>query len=236
LDSGKLQIDAPTAGNAQRDRSRPLAAAVMVSGHGRGTNLGAMIEACSNGRIGGRIAVVIGTRADSPALDRARAAEIPAIVISPRKYEGDDSGYATAILRILMRYEAELICLAGYMRKLPSEVLHRFAGRVMNVHAALLPLFGGQGMYGERVHASVLDSGMKVSGCTVHFVDEEYDTGPIIVQSAVSVLEDDTPETLGSRVLAAENAAYVQAVALFAEGRLRIDGNRVRVLPRGDEE
>jgi phosphoribosylglycinamide formyltransferase-1 len=106
-----------------------------------------------------------------------------------------------------------------------------YAGRVMNIHPALLPLFGGKGMYGEHVHRAVLESGVKVSGCTVHFVDEHYDTGPIIVQRCVPIEEEDTWETLAARVLAQEHQAYVQAVKLFAQGRLRIEGKRVRILP-----
>ena len=215
-------------------RTKPLAIAAIVSGQGRGSNLGALIDGCATGKIGCRIAVVIGTRADAPALERARTSGVPVSVISPRKYEEDDSGYGTAVLKVLYKYESELICLAGYMRKLPVAVVAEFAGRIMNIHPALLPFFGGKGMYGEHVHKAVLDSGMKVSGCTVHFVDEQYDTGPIVLQTAVPVEEEDTPATLGSRVLSEEHRAYVQAVQLFAEGRLRIEGRRVRVLPDGE--
>ncbi len=211
-------------------RTTPLAIAAIVSGQGRGSNLGALIEGCADGNIGCRIAVVIGTRADAPALERARDAGVPISVISPRKFEQDAAGYGTAILNILHKYEIELICLAGYMRKLPVAVVCEFAGRVMNIHPALLPFFGGKGMYGEHVHQAVLDSGMKVSGCTVHFVDEQYDTGPIILQTTVPVEEDDTPATLGKRVLREEHRAYVRAVQLFGEDRLRIEGRNVHVI------
>ena len=216
-------------------QSAPLSIAALVSGQGRGSNLGALIEGCAFGNIGCRIAVVVGTRADAPALERARNAGVAVTVISPRKYGDDDAGYASAILEVLHRHKVELICLAGYMLKLPLSVVSEFSGRVMNIHPALLPFFGGRGMYGEHVHQAVLDSGMKLSGCTVHFVDEQYDTGPIILQSAISVEEDDTPATLGHRVLAEEHRAYVRAVQLFAEGRLRIEGRRVRVLPDGEQ-
>jgi phosphoribosylglycinamide formyltransferase-1 len=208
----------------------PLQIAVLVSGQGRGTNLGALLDACRSGEIPGRIAVVIGTRADAPALERARIAGALVAVISPRKYEDDEPGYADALMRVLQRHHVQLLCLAGYMRKLPPSVVTDFRGRIMNIHAALLPLFGGQGMYGEHVHRAVLESGMKVSGCTVHFVDEQYDTGPIIVQTAVPVLEKDTPATLAARVLPEEHRAYVRAVKLFAEGRLQIEGPRVHIL------
>jgi formyltetrahydrofolate-dependent phosphoribosylglycinamide formyltransferase len=206
----------------------------MVSGQGRGSNVAALINACAHADIGCRVAVVIGTRSDAPALERAQASGIDIAVVSPRKYEGDDAGYGAALLRILRKRAIGLICLAGYMRKLPQPVLEDYGGRIMNIHPALLPFFGGQGMYGERVHQAVLESGMKVSGCTVHFVDEEYDTGPIILQSTVPVLDDDTAATLAQRVLAEEHAGYIRAVKLFADGRLRIEGRRVRVMPDGE--
>ena len=214
----------------------PLAIAAMVSGQGRGSNLGALLQGCASGEIAGRIAVVIGTRADAPALERARAAGVPVSVISPRKYEEDEAGYAAALLRVLQRHEVGLICLAGYMRRLPPSVVVAYAGCIMNVHPALLPLFGGRGMFGEHVHRAVLESGMKLSGVTVHLVDEQYDTGPIIVQSAVPVLEEDTPATLAARILPEEHRAYVRAVQLYAARRLRLEGHRVRVLPEQPQE
>ena len=211
------------------ERPGQLSIAVMVSGEGRGTNLAALLSACESGAIYGRIVVVIGTRADAPALLRAKTAGVATAVVSPRSYEGDDEAYGSTLLRHLDRHRAALICLAGYMRKLPLKVLERYNGRVMNVHAALLPSFGGKGMYGERVHQAVLDAGVKVTGCTVHFVDEEYDSGPIIVQKPVCVDEEDTAESLGARVLDAEHSAYVEAVQLFAQHRLCIQDHRVRV-------
>lgn len=208
-----------------------LSIACLVSGQGRGSNLGALLDACRAAQIAGDVSVVIGTRADAPALERARQAGSAACVISPRKYEEDEQGYADALLRVLSKHNVGLICLAGYMRKLPSSVIALYANRIMNVHPALLPLFGGHGMYGEHVHQAVLESGMKITGSTVHFVDEHYDSGPIIVQIPVEVHEDDTASTLAARVLPAEHAAYVRAVSLFAEGRLRVEGRRVVVVP-----
>lgn len=201
----------------------------MVSGHGRGTNLQAIIDACASGEIPASVAVVIGTRSDAPALDRARAAGIKTVVVAPKKYEGDDEAYGGALLRVLHASDVGLICLAGYMRILPMQVVETYRNRIMNVHPALLPLFGGKGMYGDNVHCAVIDSGMKVSGATVHFVDERYDAGPIIHQLAVPVLDDDTPESLAARVLVQEHCAYAQAIRWFAEGRLRVEGRRVRV-------
>ena len=186
-----------------------LRIAVMVGGHGRGSNLQAILDACADRRISGLVVVVIGTRSDAPALERARAAGVPVAVISPRKYEGDDEGYGAALLRVLSKYAVDLVCLAGYMRILPHCVVRAFNLRIMNIHPALLPLFGGRGMYGERVHQAVLDSGMKVSGCTVHLVDEEYDTGPIVAQTAVQVDDNDTPATLAARVVEEIGRAHV---------------------------
>src|SRR5262245_2472763 len=137
--------------------------AILVSGHGRGSNLQAILDACSAGDFPARVAVVIGTRADSPALERARSAGAHVVVISPKKYEGDDSAYGSALMRVLEKRHVDLICLAGYMRMLPSAVVQAYRNRILNIHPALLPFFGGKGMYGENVHQSVLDSGMKVS-------------------------------------------------------------------------
>ncbi len=203
--------------------------AVLVSGHSRGSNMQAIIDACQRGEIDGQVVLVIGTRSEAPALQRAQESGVRTRVISPRNLSEEE--YAQKLLHALEEAKVDLVCLAGYMRLLPAAVVQWYAGRVMNIHPALLPLFGGKGMYGERVHQAVLEAGMKVSGCTVHFVDEQYDTGPIIVQRCVPVEEEDTWETLAARVLVQEHQAYVQAVKLFAEGRLRIEGRRVRILP-----
>jgi formyltetrahydrofolate-dependent phosphoribosylglycinamide formyltransferase len=203
--------------------------AILVSGHGRGSNMAAIIDACQRGEIDGQVVLVIGTRREAPALQRAAEKGVCTRVISPRQLGEEE--YAQRLLHALGEAQVDLVCLAGYMRLLPVPVVRAYAGRVMNIHPALLPLFGGKGMYGEHVHQAVLESGVKVSGCTVHFVDEHYDTGPIIVQRCVPVEEDDTWETLAARVLVQEHQAYVQAVKLFAEGRLRIEGRRVRILP-----
>ena len=203
----------------------------MVSGHGRGSNMAAIIEACQSGEAPATVGLVLGTRRDAPALERAQQAGVETVVISPKRFEGDDSAYADAVLTALAQRKIDLVCLAGYMRILPGPVVAACRNRVMNIHPALLPLFGGPGMYGEHVHEAVLASGMKLSGCTVHIVDEQYDTGPIVVQLAVPVEEGDTPATLAARVLEAEHRAYPAAVRLFAQGRLRVEGRCVRVLP-----
>lgn len=139
--------------------------------------------------------------------------------------------YGKAILGVLAENKIDLLCLAGYMRILPSNVVRAYRWRIMNIHPALIPMFCGKGMYGEHVHRAALDYGVKVSGCTVHFVDEEYDTGPIILQKVVPVEEGDTPETLAARVLVQEHKAYPEAIQLFAEGRLSIEGRVVHIHP-----
>jgi len=214
--------------NAEPISRTPLRIAVLVSGHGRGSNLQSLMDACADGRIAGSVALVIGTRAGAPALDRASSAGVPTAVAAPKAF-ADSVQYGVELLRLLNGCGAGLVCLAGYMRLLPDAVVDAYHGRIMNVHPALLPLFGGRGMYGEHVHTAVIESGMKVSGCTVHFVDNEYDHGPIILQTAVPVAEDDTPEDLAARVLPEEHRTYARAVRLFAQGRLRIEGRRVRI-------
>lgn len=207
----------------------PLRIAVLVSGHGRGSNLQSLLDACADGRIAGSVVLVIGTRAGAPALDRAESAGVPTVVASPKAF-ADNIAYGDELLHLLAEHYIGLVCLAGYMRLLPDDVVHAYHGRIMNVHPALLPLFGGHGMYGEHVHQAVIESGMKVSGCTVHFVDNEYDHGPIIIQTAVPVHEGDTPEELAARILPEEHRAYARAVRLFAQNRLQIEGGRVHIL------
>ena len=201
--------------------------AILLSGrHGRGSNLQAIAAACADGQIDGQIVSVLGNFPDSPALARAASQGLPTLALRSR---ADEAAYSEALLSHLTDCRPDLICLAGYMRKLPDAVVSTYSGRILNIHAALLPAFGGQGMYGHHIHQAVLDYGAKVSGCTVHFVDGGYDTGPIVLQSCVPVEEGDTAETLAARVLVAEHAAYPRAVALFAAGRLTLEGRRVRV-------
>lgn len=185
----------------------------------------AIADACASGQIAGQVALVIGNFSDSPALARASEMGLPTLIFSS---QGEEA-YAQALLAALADAQIELVCLAGYMRKVPDTIVDQYAGRLMNIHAALLPSFGGKGMYGHHIHEAVLAYGAKVSGCTVHFVDEQYDTGPIICQSAVPVEENDTPETLAARVLTAEHETYPRAVALFADGRLSVEERRVRI-------
>ncbi len=205
-----------------------LRVGVLVSG--TGTNLQALIDACRAGEVPAEIAVVISNVPGAYALERARRAGIPAVVHDHRRFPTREA-FEQALRDSLLAHRVELVCLAGFLRILSPGFVRAFAGRIMNIHPALLPAFGGKGMYGDRVHRAVLASGARLSGCTVHFVTEVPDAGPIILQAAVPVLDDDTPETLASRVRREECRLYPEAVRLFAEGRLRIEGNRVRILP-----
>ena len=207
----------------------PIRVLILVGGHGRGSNMQAIIDACQSGQIHGRVAGVIGSVAGSPALDRAAAAGIPASVVPFTK--DDFAGYQSAVDAAIRSFSPDLVCLAGYLKRLSPDIVRELDGRIMNIHPALIPAFCGQGMYGERVHQAVFESGAKFSGCTVHFVDEGYDTGPIIMQAVVPVEDDDTPATLAARVLEQEHRIYPASAALFAEGRLRIEARRVRTLP-----
>ena len=169
---------------------------------------------------------------------RANAAGVPAVWLPtpvPHLNSGD-SGLTgpdpdLGLERLLKDHRIDLICLAGYMRKVGPRLLNSFPNRIMNIHPSLAPAFSGPGMYGPWVHRAVLEYGAKISGCTVQFIDEEYDSGPIIIQRAVPVEEDDTPERLAARILPFEHEAYVEAVRLFALGRLKVDERRVRILP-----
>ncbi|WP_309709481.1 phosphoribosylglycinamide formyltransferase [Armatimonas sp.] len=200
---------------------KPLRLAVFVGVRGRGSNLMAIHSATQDGRLSGEVALVIGTKPDAPALLRAQEAGIPVAVIAP----GDS--YEAQLLATLTKAHVNTIALAGYLRKLPEAVVEHFRNRIVNVHPALLPAFGGKGMYGHHVHEAVVAYGCKVSGCTVHFVDSEYDTGPIVLQRTVPVLDTDTPETLAARILPEEHAAYIEALQLLAEGRILLEGRRV---------
>jgi formyltetrahydrofolate-dependent phosphoribosylglycinamide formyltransferase len=209
---------------------RPIRIGILLSGKGRGSNMQALIDATRDGRIPGEVALVVSTSPGAPALERAATSGVATQLVPAPEYQNADELDA-ALAEAFERAEVDLICLAGYMRLLTPDFVRRFAGRMMNIHPGLLPAFGGKGYYGRRVHEAVLESGAKFTGITVHFVDNEYDHGPIILQRVVAVEEGDSPETLAQRVLAEEHRAYPDAVRLFAEDRLRIEGRRVRVLP-----
>ncbi|HXF81245.1 MAG TPA: phosphoribosylglycinamide formyltransferase [bacterium] len=200
-----------------------------VLASGGGSNLQAIIDACARGEIDGAVVVVISNNPKARALDRARRAGIPAVAMHHRAFPDRDT-FDAKLVEILHSYTVDLVCLAGFMRILGPAFIAEFPGRIMNIHPALLPAFGGLGMYGERVHRAVLDSGVKFSGCTIHFANEAPDGGPIILQAVVPVRDDDTVETLAARIAREEHRLYPEAIRLFAQGRLQVVGRRVRVL------
>jgi formyltetrahydrofolate-dependent phosphoribosylglycinamide formyltransferase len=208
--------------------NRPIKLAVLVSGGG--TTLQNLIDEIAAKRLDSVVQVVVASRADIKGIDRARAAGIPVHVVERSKYPSIDE-FSARVFQRCGESGAELICLGGWLCMLA--IPERWQGKVMNIHPALLPSFGGKGMYGAKVHQAVLDHGCKVSGCTVHFVDDQYDNGPIILQRTCPVLDDDTAETLAHRVFEEEKIAYPEAIRLFHQERLTIQGRRVRIgLPR----
>ena len=195
---------------------------VLVSG--RGSNLQAIIDNIEKGMLSAEIAVVISDQADAYALERARTHRIPAVHISAKGYRNRRDAYDTLLLRELQQYGVELICLAGFMRIITPTLIKAYPNRILNIHPALLPSFPGL-----HVQKAALEHGVKFSGCTVHFVDDGMDTGPIIIQAVVPVLDNDTEESLSQRILLQEHKIYSRAIQLYAEGRLSLDGKRVLV-------
>ncbi len=188
---------------------------------GRGSNLQSIMDAAAAGKIGAEVVVVISDNKDAFALERARRAGIPARYVGFGYYASKDD-YERAILDILRQNKVDLVCLATYMRLVGRVILDAYSNRIMNIHPALLPSFPG-------LHAQkqAWEYGVKYSGCTVHFVDEGMDTGPIIIQAVVPVYDDDTPDTLATRILEQEHKIYPEAIRLYAEGRLKIQGRKV---------
>jgi formyltetrahydrofolate-dependent phosphoribosylglycinamide formyltransferase len=202
----------------------PLRLAILLSGTGR--TLDHLAAEIAAGRLPARIVGVVASRDDVRGFERARELGLPTALLRRRDF-ADAERFGAAIGAQLAEWKSELAAMAGFLQlwRIPPA----FSGRVMNIHPALLPAFGGRGMHGEHVHAAVVASGVKISGCTVHFADNEYDSGPIILQRPVPVAFDETPETLAARVFAEECVAYPEAINLFAAGRLEIVGRRVRV-------
>lgn len=197
---------------------------VAVFGSGRGSNFKAVLDAIADGSIPlARISLVISNNATAGILDIARSGNIPALHISQKQFETEER-FVAALLETLRSHGTDLVVLAGYMKRLPPSVVHAYRNRIINIHPALLPKFGGQGMYGIHVHEAVLAAQETVSGATVHLVDEEYDRGPVLLQRTVPVLPDDTPGALAARVLVAEHQLLPDAIRLFSEERVDING------------
>ena len=173
---------------------------IAVFASGRGSNFQAILDAIDAGMVPARIVVLISNKSDAGAMEIARAHNIPIQHLSQKMFLSEEA-LADAMMEVLEKNHTEFIALAGYLKKIPVQVIQHYRNRILNIHPALLPLFGGEGMYGHRVHEAVLASGEKVSGATVHLVDEEYDRGPIVLQKTVDIVPDETPDSLAGKSL-----------------------------------
>jgi phosphoribosylglycinamide formyltransferase-1 len=200
---------------------------VGVLASGRGSNLQAIIDAIEAGRLDAQIVLVLSNKKDAVALERARKHGLTDVFLDPKPFAGQPDSreaYDRAVLDVLRKHDVELVLLAGYMKIVTPVLVKAYENRMMNIHPALLPSFPGL-----DAQKQALEHGVKISGCTVHFVTEGVDEGPIIIQAAVPVQEGDTPETLAARILVEEHNIYPKAVQLYAEGRLKVEGRRVVV-------
>ena len=197
---------------------------VLISGGG--TNLQSIIDNIKNGRIKGEIKIVISNIKEAYGLERAKNSGIEALYIDRKKFNTEEA-YNERLLEEFEKRNIDLVILAGYLKVLSKDFVERYKGRIINIHPSLIPSFCGKGCYGEKVHQMVLDHGVKVTGVTVHFVDEGTDTGPIILQRAVEVKDEDTVDSLKERVLAVEHELLPKAVELFCENKLTIEGRKV---------
>ncbi len=206
----------------------PLRIAFLVSGNG--TLFEYISEQLRESDLNASSVLLLSSNPDAPALDRAKRLDIPSLLVQRSEFASGDA-FSDAIIDVLEQHNVNFVCLAGYMKRVPSAIVQKFHNRMLNIHPALLPAFGGKGMFGRHVHEAVLESGVRVTGVTVHLVDEEYDHGPIVLQRAVFVMVDDTPETLEHRVHEIEYQIYMDAIRLFAQNRIQVEGRRVRILP-----
>ncbi len=205
---------------------RPVRLVVLISGGG--TTLVNLVEKIRTGSLRAEIPLVLASRPDCGGIEKAQRLKIPCEVVARKTFASVDA-FSEAIFERCRAAQADLVICGGFLSllKIPADFQHR----ILNIHPALLPAFGGKGFHGHKVHEAVLERGCKVSGCTVHFVDAEYDHGPIIVQRTVPVLDDDTPDTLAARIFAAECEAYPEAIQKVASGRLIVVGSATRLAP-----
>ena len=183
---------------------------------GGGSNAAAILDAIAGGRLPARAVLLVADRPGIGAIEKAEAAGVPVAVVRLADY-ADEDAFAAALLDVLRAHGADFVALAGYLKRIPPAVVAAFDGRMVNVHPSLLPDFGGPGLYGRRVHEAVLASGATESGCTVHLVDEDYDTGAVLAQVRVPVMPGDTPDTLAARILNEEHKLYPEVLARLAE-------------------
>lgn len=200
---------------------------IAVFASGKGSNFRAILEAIKTGKIRNTcITLVISNNSDAGALTTARENNIHTLHINRKQFTSDEDFNKTLLLK-LYEYNVNFIVLAGYMKKIDTSIVRAFKNRMLNIHPALLPKYGGDGMYGIHVHEAVIANKDKISGATVHIVDEEYDHGPIVLQKTVQIAKNDTPETLAEKVLKIEHEIYPKVIRLFADGKIQIDGQKV---------
>ncbi len=207
---------------------RKVKVGILVSG--RGSNLQAIVDNIEKGSLSAEIAIVVSDQPDAYALERARKHRIPAVHVSAKGYKGKRDEYDALLVKELQKYSVELICLAGFMRIITPTLIKAFPNRILNIHPALLPSFPGL-----HVQKAAIEHGVRFSGCTVHIVDEGMDTGPIIIQAVVPILDSDTEDSLSERILKQEHKIYSRAIQLYAEGRLTVKGRRVFVSGQMDK-
>ena len=198
---------------------------IAVFASGRGSNFQAILDAIDAGILPARVVVLISNKSEAGAVEIARARSISTQHLSQKMFSSEEA-LAYAMLEVLEKKHAEFIALVGYLKKIPPHVIRQYRNRILNIHPALLPSFGGEGMYGHHVHEAVIARGEKVSGATVHLVDEEYDRGPMILQKTVDVMPDETPDSLAEKVLKVEHEIFPLALKAFAEGRVRVEGRK----------
>src|SRR5207248_9099930 len=203
--------------------------AILISG--RGSNMVALIEAARPADFPAEIVLVISNRADAPGLEKAKASGIPTVVIESNSFRKNRAGFEAVLQSTLEQHGIELICLGGFMRLFTAEFAKRWYGRMLNIHPSLLPSFPGLDPHGQALRA-----GVKISGATVHFVIPETDAGPIIMQGAVTVADDDTAETLSQRILGIEHRIYPEALRLLASGKLRLEGDVCKIEGSADRD
>lgn len=199
---------------------------VLISGGG--TNLQALIDEVEKGNVNGEISLVISDKKGAYGLERAEKHGIKTIALDRREFK-NKAEFMKSLMDILSKKSIELIVLAGFLTILSEEFIEKYRSRIINIHPSLIPAFCGEGYYGEKVHNAVLEYGAKISGATVHFVDEGADTGPVILQESVPVLENDTVESLAARVLKVEHKLLPKAVGLYCDGRIIIEGRKVKI-------
>jgi phosphoribosylglycinamide formyltransferase-1 len=205
---------------------KKLNLAILASGGG--TNLQALIDAIEQGELSAEIKIVISNNSKAFALERARNHNIATLHLSHKQFATPEE-FDQRLLEVLTENQIDMVILAGYMKILSPVIIRAYKNRILNIHPALLPHFGGPGMYGIHVHEAVIKSGVKITGVTVHIVDEVYDHGAIVIQKPVEVKDDDTPETLAERVLKVEHQTYKEAIQLFAECKVEVKDNRAYI-------